>query len=113
MEDLKEKTADLADHLEDMAETYYRLTIVNITQKATSVASAVIMMVIVCALSMFVLMFLGIALGFWLSNLLDSRVAGFLLTAAIFLLVLFIILLLRKQTIFPWLRNTIVKKVYD
>lgn len=113
MEDLKEKTADLADHLEDMAETYYRLTIVNITQKATSVASAVIMMVIVCALSMFVLMFLGIALGFWLSNLLDSRVGGFLLTAAIFLLVLFIILLLRKHTIFPWLRNTIVKKVYD
>ena len=39
MDDLKEKTADLADHVEDFATTFYKLTVVKITQKVTTVVS--------------------------------------------------------------------------
>lgn len=113
MEELKEKTADLVDHLEDIADTYYRLTIINVTQKATNIASSVIVAVVVCGLTMFVLLFAGVALGVWLGDLMQSRSGGFLIAAAIYLIVLLVVLALRKKTIYPLIRNIIVRKVYD
>ncbi len=112
MNELKEKTADFIDHVEDIAETYYKLTIVNVTQKATSLASSVVLMLIFSALVMFVLAFLAIALGLWLGELLNSPSGGFLLSAGIFLLLLIIVFLIRKPII-NWLRNIIVKKIYE
>lgn len=112
MSALKEKTADIVDHVEDIAETYYRLTIVNATQKATSLASSVVIMLIVAALSMFVLVFLAIALAIWLGDVIGSRSGGFLLSAGIFLVVLGIVLLIRKPIV-NGIRDLIVKKIYE
>ena len=113
MEELKEKTADLADHIEDLADTFYKLTILNVTQKATDIASGAILMVVLSVLGLFVLLFAGIALSWWLGDLVNSRAGGFILGSVFFLLVLAIILSLRKQTIFPFVRNKIISKVYD
>jgi hypothetical protein len=112
MSALKEKTADIVDHIEDIAETYYRLTIVNATQKATSLASSVVIMLIIAALGMFVLVFLAIALAIWLGDVIGSRSGGFLLSAGIFLVVLGIILLLRKPIVNS-IRDLIVRKIYE
>ena len=113
MDDLKEKTADLADHVEDMADTFYRLTILNVTQKATNIASGALTMIVVSVLGLFVLLFLGIALSWWLGDLLDNRTVGFLLGGAFFLVLLFAIVALRKRIVFPMIRNLIISKVYD
>ncbi len=113
MEDLKEKTADLVDHIEDIAETYYRLTIINVIQKVTNIAASALVMVIACGLALFIFSFSGIALGLWLGDLLDNRAGGFLLAAGIFLAVLLLILAIRKKIIYPIIRNIIVRKVYD
>ncbi|MEI9942700.1 MAG: phage holin family protein [Chitinophagaceae bacterium] len=88
VEELKEKAADLTDHVEDLANTFYRLTVVNITQKATNIASGAITMLTVCVLGFIVLLFLGVALSLWLGNILENPVAGFLLGAASFLVIL-------------------------
>jgi hypothetical protein len=113
MEDLKEKTADLADHVEDLADTFYKLTILTVAQKATNIVSGAIAMIVLSVMGMFVLLFLGIALSWWLGDMIDNRAGGFLLGALVFLLVLFIIVSLRKKIIFPIVRNTIISKVYD
>ena len=113
MEELKEKTADLADHIEDLADTFYRLTVVNVTQKATNIASGAIMMIVSCVLGLFVVLFLGIALSWWLGDVLDNRVVGFLLGAAFFILLLSVLLIFRKRIIFPYIRNRVIRKVYD
>lgn len=113
MDDLKEKTADLADHIEDLADTFYKLTIINVTQKATNIASGAVMMIAVSVLGLFVFLFLGIALSWWLGDLTGSRTLGFVLGAGFFLIVLFIIILIRKKVIFPFIRNLIISKVYD
>jgi hypothetical protein len=113
MEDLKEKTIDLADHVEDLADTFYRLTVLNVTQKATNIASGAIVMIVMCALGLFCLFFAGCALAWWLGDLVNSRVGGFLLTAALFLILIGIINLLKKKTIFPLIRNLIIRRVYD
>ena len=113
MEDLKEKTLDLADHIEDLADTFYRLTVLNVTQKATNIVSGAIVMIVLCLLGFFVLLFAGCALAWWLGNIVSSRIGGFLLAAAFFLIVMILVSLLKKQTIFPMIRNLIIRKVYD
>lgn len=113
MEDLKEKTADLADHIEGLADTFYRLTVVKVTQRTSDIVSGAVVMIVMCALGLFVLLFAGCALAWWLGNLVHSRVGGFLLAAAFFLLVMLVVALIRKKTIFPMIRNMIIRKMYD
>ena len=113
MEELTEKTKDLIDHTEDLADTFYRLTVLNVTQKASNIASGAIVMIVMCGLGLFCLFFGGFALAWWLGDLVNSRIGGFLLTATFFLLLLGVIAILRKKTLFPIIRDIIVRKVYD
>ena len=113
MEELKEKTKDLVDHVEDLTNTFYRLTTVKVTQRATDVISGAIIAVLIITLALFFLFFAGFALGWWLGDLVNSRAVGFLLAAAFFLLVLLVIVLTGKKTILPMLRDIIVRKFYD
>lgn len=113
MEDLKEKTADLVDHVGDVADTWYKLTMVNLTQKATNLSSGLLALITISILGMFVIMFLGIALCWWLGNIFENRALGFAAGAGVFLLVLLIVLALRKNIVYPYIRNLIIKKIYD
>lgn len=113
MEDIKDKTADLADHVEDIADTFYKLTILKAAQKATNITSAAIAIIVVCTLGFFVLLFSGLALSWWLGNLLENRTTGFLLGAGFFFIVMIILVLLRKKIIFPFIRDLIIRKLYD
>lgn len=112
-EDLKEKTADLANHIEDLAETFYRLTVVNIAQKASRIAAGTILSVCIGVLCVFVVLFLGFAFAWWMGDIVNSRPGGFLLGAALFLLLMFVIFSMGKKIIFPFVRNLIIRKIYD
>jgi apolipoprotein N-acyltransferase len=113
MEDLKEKTIDLANHVEDLADTFYRLSLLNATQKATNIVSGAVITIVLCSLGFLVLLFAGCALAWWLGNIVNSRAGGFLLAAGFFLILLAILSVLKKKTIFPLIRNLIIRKVYD
>ncbi len=113
MEELKEKTADLADHVEDLANTFYRLTLVNATQKASNVISSAVVTLLICSLAFIALLFMGVALAWWLGNLVNSRAGGFLLAAAFFVVVILFLSLLGKKTILPMIRDMIIRKMYD
>lgn len=113
MEDIKEKTADLADHVEDLADTFYRLAVVNVTQRTSNIASNTVFLILAGVLGFFILLFLGLALAWWLGNVINNRAGGFLLAAAFFLIIVFIIGLLKKKTILPFFRNLIVRQLYD
>jgi hypothetical protein len=112
MEDLKEKTTDLIDHVEDLANTFYKLTVVNLTQKTSNITSGIVVSLIVGVICFFALLFAGFALSWWLGDVLENRTAGFLLGAVFFLLILFIVVLLRKKISYP-IRNFIIRKIYD
>lgn len=110
---LKEKAADLVDHVEDLANTFYKLTILNITQKTTNIASNVIMGMAIVVFGSCVVLFLGLALSWWLGDLIGSRAGGFLLTAGFFILVLLIVAAIKKKIVFPYIRNRIIRKIYE
>jgi hypothetical protein len=113
MNDLKEKTADLADHVEDLANTFYKLTVVNITQKATNIASNLLLVLTITIVGFLIILFVGVALALWLGDLVNSRAGGFLITAGIFGIVLLIIASIRKKIVFPYIRDLIIRKIYD
>ena len=64
-------------------------------------------------LGLFFLFFASLAFGWWLGDLVNSRAGGFLIAAALFLVILLVIVLRGKKTILPMLRDIIVRKFYD
>jgi len=120
MEDLKNKAEALTDSVKEYVQTYYKLAVLNVTEKATSVVSAalagfLIMFAgfLIMFLGLFILLFSGLALAVWLGELLDNRALGYLIVALIFLLILIILFLLRRRIIFPGIKNAIIKKLYE
>ena len=112
-ETLKQRTEELTSHLSDYSETFLKLTMLNATQKGSTMASAAITNLLLGALVLFVLFFGALGVSWWLGNRIESRVGGFLIVAGFFLLLFFMGMMLRKKTIFPFLRNSIIKKVYE
>lgn len=112
IDELKEKTADLADHVEDLANTFYRLTVVNLAQKTSNIVSGIVVGIIVGLLGFFALLFLGIAFAWWIGTVLNNHTVGFLAGAGLFIVLVVIVALLRKKIISP-LRDLIVRKIFD
>jgi hypothetical protein len=113
MEEFKIKAENLAKSAGDYFDTYYKLTVVKAADKATGIAASSLAGIAIVFLGIFVLFFLGIALGVWFGQLLNNAIAGYLLVAAFFLLVIVILVALRKRIVFPFIRNLIVRKFYE
>ena len=112
-EDIKDTLGDLVDHAGEMANTFYRLQILNLTKKATDVTANIAGGLVSALLGVFFILFAGIALGFWLGELLDSNALGFLVVAGFFALLAIIFLSIRKKIVFPMWRNMIIRKLYE
>ena len=112
VDDIKDKAKDLTGHITDYVETFYKLSVVKATDKATSIGSSLITGLALAIFGFFILIFGGIALGFWLGDLLQSRALGFAIIAGFFLLLLVIVVALRKQIVFPYFRDRLIRKFY-
>jgi hypothetical protein len=113
MEDVKSKVGDLTESITDYLETSYKLAVLNVTDKVTTVVASVMASFVVLFLGLFVILFGGIALAVWLGDLLDSDALGYLLVAALFLLIILIVVAMRKRIVFPMFRNKIINKLYE
>ena len=113
VDEIKDKAKDLTGHIADYAETFYKLTLVKATKKATDIGSAALASVASLLLGLFIMFFGFVALAFWLGDLMESRALGFLAVAGFFLVVLVIIISLRKNIVYPYFRNRIIRKFYD
>jgi hypothetical protein len=112
-EDLKDKAEDLISHAGDYIQTFYKLTLVKLTQKATDITSGLLAALVAIVLGTFVIFFASIGLAWWVGDLIESRAGGFLIVAGFYLLVLLCIVLMRKKIIFPYFRDMIIRKFYD
>jgi len=116
MEDFKEfktKAEDLVHHLGNLADTYYKLSLVKITKKATNIVSGVAAGIATLFLFVITLFFLGMGLAWWLGQLLNSMPAGFFIVAAIFIVLMILLVVLRRKLVFPFLKKAILKKLYE
>lgn len=112
-EAIKEKARQLKADIADYAETYYKLSLLKVTKKATDVGSSILAGVTMAVLGFLFVFFGALALGWWLGDVLESRALGFLCVGAFFLLLMLIILALRRSIIFLYFRNLLIRKFYD
>ena len=112
-QNLKEDAKDVLNHASEYAETFYKLNLVRLTKKVSDVASGVVNSVLIFFISLCVLLFISFAGAWWLGDVVESRALGFLLIAAFYLLLIFILILMRKNIISPFIRNTLIRKIYE
>lgn len=113
MFEIKNHVENVMDNMEEIARNYYDLTVVNAVSKGSKLGSAFVINAIICALGFFVFLFAGFGAGYWIGQQLESPVLGFFIVAGFLLLVLIIILVLKGKVIQPWIRNIIIKNIYD
>jgi len=113
MEDIKAKASNLMDSTTEYLETYYKYTVLNLTDKATGITAGVVGAVVMLFLGLFVLFFSGLALGIWLGSLIDNPALGYLIVAGLYLLLIVLFLAFKKNLVFPYIRNWTINKIYD
>jgi hypothetical protein len=113
MEELKTKAEKLTTHVGDLLDTYYQLTVANLTQKAARTAGGAFIFIISCFIALCIMVFIGIGLSIWVGDLVNNAAAGYFIVAGFYLLLLAIFYGLRKKIFLPFIRNFIVRKIYD
>jgi hypothetical protein len=113
MEDFKTKAGNLTDSISDYVQTNYKLAVINAADKATTIAAGTMASIVVLFLGTFVLLFASLALGVWLGDLLESRALGYVIVAAFYTLVILIIVAMRKRIVFPMIRDSLIRKLYE
>jgi hypothetical protein len=112
-QNLKEDAKDILNHAGDYAETFYKLNLVRFTKKISDIASGLVNSVLIFFISLCILLFVSFAGAWWLGDVTDSRALGFLLIAGFYLLIIFFLVLMRKKVISPFIRNTLIRKIYE
>jgi hypothetical protein len=113
MEELKSKAENLAEHAGDYFETHFKLAVLNATDKATGLASQGLTVAVLTVLSLFVLLFSGLGLSWWIGNAINNIVGGFFIVAGVYGLLIAILLLFRKKHIAPLIRNFLIARIYE
>jgi hypothetical protein len=113
MDELKTKAGDLTDSITEYIQSYYKLTLLNAADKATTIAASTLASVTIIFMGIFVLFFGGIALAIWLGNVLDNDALGYLIVAGIFLLIIIVIVAMKKKIVFPVIRDKLINKLYE
>ena len=112
-QNLKEDAKVILNHAGDYAETFYKLNLLRLTKKVSDVASVVVNSVLIFFISLCMLLFISFAGAWWLGDIVQNRALGFLIIAGFYLLIILVLVLMRKKIISPFIRNTLIRKIYE
>ena len=112
-QNLKEDAKDILNHAGDYAETFYKLNLLRLTKKVSDVASVVVNSLLIFFISLCILLFISFAGAWWLGDVVQNRPLGFLLIAGFYMLIILVLVLMRKKIISPFIRNTLIRKIYE
>jgi len=113
MENLHTNAANLADHVQDIAQTYYELASINVAQAGSKAIARAVVFFLLAGLVLCILLLVGIGLSLFLGALLNNAAAGYFIVAAFYLVLVVVFYLLRKTLFFPFIRDIIVRRIYD
>lgn len=114
MFDIKDKLENIVDNVEGIAKNYYKLTVVNSVDKGSKIGAMIIVNIVILCLLFMSVLFAGFGLCYWIAKLLDNNIMlGFFIVAGGLLVLLILIVLLKGKVIQPFLRNIIIRIIYD
>ena len=108
----KTVTGSLSEHLSDYVETYARLTGVHATKAVTVVATISFTAILMSFFGMLIMIFLGFGMAAWFNESMSEKKGYFIITL-VYSLFTAVVLVCRKRFIFPFIRNLIVRKIYE
>jgi len=109
----KTKAQSFIDNISEYVQIYLKLGAVNATEKATVVATVALTTTILSVLFLFTLLFAGLGMAIWLGDTWSDIKAGYFAVAGLYVLLALLFMSLRKKMIFPYLRDHIIKKIYE
>lgn len=107
--DVKDKLEDSLEHVGAYVQTRMDLLLLNLSDKVAKSAATAAVVYVAWSLSGFVLLFLSLALAWWLGQLLENMAAGFLVVAGIFVLITVVVYVVAKKVLRPNIANKIIK----
>jgi hypothetical protein len=110
---IKDKIENAAENIEGLVKDYYTLGVVNIVDKGSKLGSLFIVTLLLGALGFFTFLFAGIGIAHWIGEALHNVMYGYFIVATFLLLVFILIIVFSKKLIVPFLRNIIIKNIYD
>jgi|SRR6516225_12252752 len=113
MEAINNRTEEVADHVGEYAEALFNLLSVSVTQKAVHTSSVLLSKLIILLMYMFAVLFIGGGIAWWLGEILGNRIFGFMIMGGVFLITAILFASIQKESLIPYFRNRIVRKIYE
>jgi len=113
METIKNRTEEVADHIDEYAESLFNLLSVSVTQKAVHTSSVLLSKLFILLMYILGILFIGGGIAWWLGDILQSRIFGFLIVGGIFLIAAIIFAVIQRKSLIPFFRNRMVRKIYE
>jgi len=107
----KENDPNIVELVADYVDTYYKLTVVNISQKAADASATVSFSILATFVIFFICLFVGIGACLWLGELLKSYPLGFFAFSGFCLIIFLILFLTRKKVFYPFIKNLVIKSI--
>lgn len=109
----KTAISDFKQSAEGLFETYYKLAVVTAAKKSANAAAFGVSGLLILVSAVLMIVFGFTALALWIGTLINSTAGGFAIVAGILALAMVLVIMLKKQVIYPFIRNIIVKKIYE
>ena len=104
---------NIAELAADYVETYYKLTVVNINQKIADISAVASFSMVGAIIVSFIALLFSIAGSLGLGILLGSTALGFLAMGFVYLLLFVFFYTTRKKIFFPFIKNLVIKSIYE
>lgn len=99
MDTLQDNAEDLVAHVAEYLDTQKKLLVLNVAEKTASTISSSVSAIVLAVTGLLALVFLSIALGFYLGTVWDNYALGFLCIGAVYLFLMFVFQLNKKSLV--------------
>jgi uncharacterized membrane protein (UPF0182 family) len=108
----KVKIEEVTDNLKEYINTRYEILLLKAGEKTANIASQLSVAILLLFSFILFIIFLSMGAGYYVSDLLHSTYAGFMIVAGFYLLLIIVVLLVRKGMIMKPMRNKIIRELF-
>ncbi len=95
----------------DYADTYYKLAVVNMTQKTADASATISFSLLATFVIFFICLFIGIGTSLWLGGEMNNLPLGFFAFGGFCLLIFAVLFFTRKKMFYPFIKNLVIKSI--
>lgn len=110
---VRAQAADLLEEAGDFVKTIYQLVTIKVSKKTASLIAGLIADFSVMIAGVITLFFLSVAAALWIGSKVENAGEGFLWVGCFYLALFLFLLLLKKKTVLPYLRNLLIERMNE